>query len=295
MQGAVGHSGMPHGYGVIDELMVDLWQVSQADLHVVDGIVGREGGALWYGEPVRANWVLAGRDPVAVDLTAARLMGFNPDDMEFAELAWQRGLGPRFFEAVEVRGDRVERLARRFKKAVEAYSLDEGWRYTAGYGMGPRYWTLLGPLPAEHRFAPVELENLAPAPDEAGWSPAVFFHHDEIDLRESFPGAAECAAYGFTYFAMAQSDSVRFWAGSDEGLEVWIDGVSVYRHQGRRRHRLGQDRIPGYLEAGVHRLLVRVEQNRGPMEFSFNICEPVDDPLYAGNRYPGVRFSVEPP
>jgi hypothetical protein len=36
---------------------------------------------------------------------------------------------------------------------------------------------------------------------------------------------------------------------------------------------------------------VQVEEGRG--EFSFNICEPVDDPDYAGNRYPGLRFYAD--
>lgn len=294
-RGTENHPGIPHQCAILEEVMIDLWQLTQVDLNVVDGTVGHEGGALWYGEPVRTNWVLASRNPVAADLVAAKLMGFNPDDMEFAELAWRQGLGPRFYEEIEVRGDPVERLSRRFKKAVESYGLREEWRYVAGYGMGPRYWTLLGPLPADHRFSPSELANLKPVPGKEGWSPVIFFHHDEIDLRPHFAGRSSGALYAFTYFTMAQDDSVRFWAGSDEGMEVWIDGIPIYQHQGLRRHYLGQDQVPGYLEAGVHCLLVRVEQRRGPCEFSFNICEPIDDPLYAGNRYPGVRYFVEKP
>ena len=46
------------------------------------------------------------------------------------------------------------------------------------------------------------------------------------------------------------------------------------------------------MEAGRHRLLVRAQQGRGRFDFSFNICEPIDDEFYAGNRYPGVRYFV---
>ena len=42
-----------------------------------------------------------------------------------------------------------------------------------------------------------------------------------------------------------------------------------------------------------HDLLVRVEQREGMFGFSFNICEPIDDERYAGNRYPGVRYHGE--
>jgi uncharacterized protein (DUF362 family) len=288
------HPGIPHDPGIMDEMMVDLWRVTGEDLVVVDGIVGHEAGALWHGDPVRGNWVLASRNPVAADLVASKLMGFNPDDSEFAELAWQRRAGPRYLEQVKVRGDSTARLTRRFKKAIDAYGPREPWRYIAGYGMGPRYWALLGPLPADHAFSPAELRELAPVPGQGGWSDNTFFHHDEIDLGSRY-GGAPGAVYGFTYFAMARADSVRLWAGSDEGLQVWIDGASVYQHQGRRRHYLGQDQVPGYLSAGEHRLLVRAEQSQGRATFSFNICEPIDDPLYAGNRYPGVRYSVMRP
>ena len=55
---------------------------------------------------------------------------------------------------------------------------------------------------------------------------------------------------------------------------------------------LGGVKLPGYLEAGEHRLLIRAGQKRGRFDFSINICEPIDDILYSGNRYPGVRYFV---
>ena len=55
---------------------------------------------------------------------------------------------------------------------------------------------------------------------------------------------------------------------------------------------LGGVKLPGYLEAGEHRLLIRAGQKRGRFDFSINICEPIDDILYSGNLYPGVRYFV---
>ena len=272
--------------------MVDLWMITHTDLNVVDGIVGREGGALTVGSPRRANWVLAGRDPVATDLVAAQLMGFNPDDMEFAELAWRRGLGPRYIENVTVRGDAPAALALRFEKAGEAYGRDENWRYRATYGMGARYWRVRGPESLDHAFTAAALATLASGADADGWSEVTFFHDDEIDLSGQTAGVTDCAMYAFTRLYMPVADSVRYWAGSDEGMTVWVDGEQVYSNQRRRRHRLGQDREPGYLDQGVHQLLVRMEQRWGPASFSFNVCEPVDDRRYAGNRYPGLRYFV---
>jgi hypothetical protein len=52
--------------------------------------------------------------------------------------------------------------------------------------------------------------------------------------------------------------------------------------------------VPGFVDVGEHRLLIRAEQSWGRFDFSFNICEPIDDESYAGNRYPGVRYAVTP-
>jgi len=164
------------------------------------------------------------------------------------------------------------------------------WAEHAGFGMGPRRSVLLGPLPPDHAFGPEELVGLEPLPGEQGWSSVVRFGDDRIDLVRYYDDPVNCSVYAFTHFTMSRADSVRLWVGSDEGMEVWLDGQPVYRHHGRRRHRLGDDRVPHFIEAGEHRLLVRASQTRGRFDFSLNICEPVDDPLYAGNRYPGLRF-----
>ena len=285
--GTEGHPGIPHTPRVIDEAYTDVFLLAPEDLCVVDMIAGSEGGA-FQGRPKRSNLVLAGRSPVATDLVVGRLMGLNPDDFEFADLAWQRGHGPGTVDSVQVRGGRVEELSSRFKKAGVDY--EGAWREQASYGMGPRRWSLLGPLPRDHGFTSDEIRDLAPIPGSAGWSPVVWFGHDKIDLDKHFDDPVDCSVYAFTYFSMARSDSVRFWVGSDEGLTIWIDDERVYEHQGRRRHRLGMVSLPGYVRAGEHRLLVRAEQSRGAFDFSVNICEPIDDELYAGNRYPGVRY-----
>ncbi len=44
---------------------------------VIDGIVGMEGRGPSAGEPVQSNVVIGGTDPAAVDMVAARLMGFD--------------------------------------------------------------------------------------------------------------------------------------------------------------------------------------------------------------------------
>ena len=288
--GTEGHAGIPHAPRIVDEAFVDLWMLSQVDLNVVDMVQGAEAGS-FAGTPKRGNMVLAGRDPVATDLVVGKLMGYNPDDLEFAELAAQRGWGPGRFERVTAVGAQVESLVTRYKKAGVDY--EGAWREQAMYGMGPRRWALLGPLSPEDVPSPEAAAGFQPTPGENGWSPVVWFGHDKIDLDRYYDDPTHCSAFAFTYFRMARSDSVRFWIGSDEGLQVWLDGESIYSFEGRRRHVLGMEQVPGYVEAGEHRLLIRANQTRGRFDFSFNVCEPIDDEFYAGNRYPGVRYYLD--
>ena len=287
------HVGMPHSPRLMDEAWIDLYGLTRVDFNVVDMIAGSEAGAFEENKRKRSNIVLAGANPIATDLVVARLMGFNPDDFEFAELAWQNDLGPRSIDEVSVRGGEVGPLISRWKKAGVQYGGWGEWAEHSNYGMGPRYWTLLGPVAADHAFSASQIAALEPAPGQGGWSEVVYFGNDKIDLDKHFDDPVSCAAYAFTRFTMARSDSVRFWMGSDEGLTVWLDGQLLHDHRGRRRHTLGAVKQRGYLEAGEHRLLVRAEQGRGGFEFSYNVCEPIDDELYAGNRYPGVRYYVE--
>ena len=60
--------------------------------NVVDGICGdltfEEGG-----NPVTANRIIAGRDPVMVDSYCAELIGYHPDDIEYLSYAKKIGVG----------------------------------------------------------------------------------------------------------------------------------------------------------------------------------------------------------
>ena len=291
--------GIPHTPRILDEAFVDLVRITDIDFNVVDMIAGAEGGA-FQAVPKRSNLIVAGRDPIATDLVVARLMGFNPDDMEFADLGWQHGVGPRWIDNVDIREGRdgnIDELVGRFMRAGGDYGYQGAWGdwgEQANYGKGPRRWLLKGPLPKDHAFDPDEITELTPLPGRDRWSDVVWFGHDKIDLDMHYEDPVNCAVYAFTRFRMAEPDSVRFWIGSDEGLKVWIDGELIHDHRGRRRHRLGSVRQTGYLKAGEHRLLVRAAQSRGGFDFSFNVCEPIDDELYAGNRYPGVRYYAAP-
>jgi uncharacterized protein (DUF362 family) len=78
--------------------------------NIVDGIVGMEGNGPIQGTARRSGVLVFGADPVAVDATAARLMGVEPRNVWYIAQA-DRFLGNMGDDRIEQRGESLERLA----------------------------------------------------------------------------------------------------------------------------------------------------------------------------------------
>src|SRR5206468_11403654 len=77
---------------------------------IVDGIVGMQGNGPISGTPVDAGLLVFGNDPVATDVTAARLMGFDPERISYIAEAG-RFLGQSEPGRITQAGEEVERHA----------------------------------------------------------------------------------------------------------------------------------------------------------------------------------------
>ena len=79
----------------VDEDVVELYHRLRGRIRAtfVDGIVGMEGHGPTGGRPVPMDLIVAGTDMVSVDTVCARIMGFEPEDIEHVRLAAERGLG----------------------------------------------------------------------------------------------------------------------------------------------------------------------------------------------------------
>jgi uncharacterized protein (DUF362 family) len=62
-------------------------------LVLIDGLYGMEGKGPIKGSPVFHGFAIACEDAVAADALATHVMGFNPDDVPYLELAFHEGLG----------------------------------------------------------------------------------------------------------------------------------------------------------------------------------------------------------
>ena len=67
----------------LQESILDVAAAVRPGLAIVDGIVGMQGDGPIKGDPMPAGHVVFGTDPVAVDATAAMLMGVDPDRVSY--------------------------------------------------------------------------------------------------------------------------------------------------------------------------------------------------------------------
>jgi uncharacterized protein (DUF362 family) len=98
----------------IHRVIADINTVLRPALTVIDGFVAMEGRGPISGRPVRMDTIIAGRDIVATDATACRVMGFEPHQVDHIRMGHERGLGE--IDGIEVVGDGIEAVKRAFKR-----------------------------------------------------------------------------------------------------------------------------------------------------------------------------------
>ncbi|MHC4403616.1 MAG: DUF362 domain-containing protein [Planctomycetota bacterium] len=98
----------------IPESILDVTATIRPALGIIDGIVGMEGDGPILGTPKRANLLVMGTNLPAVDATAARLMGFDPQRIPYLRAASGR-LGPISSRNIEQRGEPLKGLIQRFE------------------------------------------------------------------------------------------------------------------------------------------------------------------------------------
>jgi uncharacterized protein (DUF362 family) len=106
--------GKYHARG-INKVIVDINSVIKPALTVIDGFVGMEGRGPTDGVPVKMDLIIAGKDVVATDATAARVMGFEPLEISHVRRAYEKGLGN--IENIEILGSKLDDVKRAFKRS----------------------------------------------------------------------------------------------------------------------------------------------------------------------------------
>ncbi|HSG27001.1 MAG TPA: DUF362 domain-containing protein [Candidatus Krumholzibacterium sp.] len=95
-------------------MIVGLYDFVRPSLTIVDGILSMEGNGPSSGTPRNTGLLLAGRDAVAVDTVAARMIGFDPRDIDTIRIAAERGVGETDPGRIEVTGSGTDHLPEGF-------------------------------------------------------------------------------------------------------------------------------------------------------------------------------------
>src|ERR1044071_9135059 len=74
---------------------MDIMTVTRPHLCVVDALIAGEGDGPIANLPRWCGCIIASADPVATDVTIAKLLGHDPEKLTFAKEAELRGLGTR--------------------------------------------------------------------------------------------------------------------------------------------------------------------------------------------------------
>jgi uncharacterized protein (DUF362 family) len=96
--------------------IVDMVRANKLGLVVIDGTTAMEGDGPTGGELVDMGLIVAGTNPLATDMLAAHLMGFDLEEVPTFTCAQQVGMRPQSVAEIEVRGEPVKAARRPFKK-----------------------------------------------------------------------------------------------------------------------------------------------------------------------------------
>lgn len=128
-------------HSVIHETLVDLLTI-QKEIHpgifaVMDGTIAGDGPGPRCMVPSIKNFILAGADQVAIDAVAAKMMGFEPMDLDFIRIAHEAGLGTGEVKEIEVVGEDISGVNFHFQKGKNTF---------VSRGQKMIYWGPLKPL-----------------------------------------------------------------------------------------------------------------------------------------------------
>jgi uncharacterized protein (DUF362 family) len=115
MIGAVTPKGALHFH--LNRNIVEIASIIKPSIAVIDGVIAGEGHET-SGNPVEMNIVIAGRDPVAVDAVGATVMGIPPSEVKHLLLAEEKGLGTSDLNQIEILGEPIERVRKKFKRSI---------------------------------------------------------------------------------------------------------------------------------------------------------------------------------
>ena len=101
--------------GIAFEIL-DMVRACPPGLIVIDGSTAMEGDGPTDGELVKTDMIIAGTNPLATDMVAARIMGFEKTEVPTFTKAIESGMKPSSLDEIEIRGEKVGNVQLALKK-----------------------------------------------------------------------------------------------------------------------------------------------------------------------------------
>ena len=106
------------------DMIVDLDEYFHPVLSIADAVIGMEGNGPTAGTPRKMGCILASRSPHTLDMVAAKLIGFEREELPILEAAHRRGLVPDSVQDIKLVGSLEGLALDDFERVVERRSLE---------------------------------------------------------------------------------------------------------------------------------------------------------------------------
>ncbi|MGD0753822.1 MAG: DUF362 domain-containing protein [Bacteroidales bacterium] len=115
---AMQHVKYPDRYK-FGKFFVDLEEVIKPHFHIMDGIVALEGPGPGNGYPKKVNVLLASVNPLALDIIASRIVGYNPLEIPTNKIALERGFLLKNINDIIIKGTDPDTIVVRDFKRID--------------------------------------------------------------------------------------------------------------------------------------------------------------------------------
>ncbi len=135
-------------------------------------------------------------------------------------------------------------------------------------------WKHAGPFHAAagSPFTEIFPPEISPVLDSAYGGIRWTGHPEWIDGKVTSLGSdTMCAHFLHRIITAGRDTSIVFSLGSDDGIQVWVNGRNLLSHDVNRGAEPDQERLPVRLHKGANTLLVKISNNNGRTGFFFNV------------------------
>lgn len=103
------------GYKSAHLTLADVYQYHPAHMAIIDGTSAMQGNGPSNGETINLGWIIASFNPIASDLLAVYLMGFDPQDIGYLYFLHKKGLAPIGIKELDIIGPNPKTLRRKLQ------------------------------------------------------------------------------------------------------------------------------------------------------------------------------------